>query len=154
MARLIFAVMYGEIDAFNKYKNSLLQKYGKIIAESPEYEFNFTDYYEEEFGTGLKKKILVFEKEINKEEIVGVKKEIGTLEGERGSRRINIDPGFVSKEGVFLASDKKGAFKEKLDGIFLHKVIGFTNGKTEVYKHTFADYRQEKIIKFFESLLH
>ena len=151
--KLIFAVMYNSIDVFNSFRDKLILKYGKIIAESAEYDFNFTNYYEKEFGKNLKKKIIVFEKDISKEEIAKIKKEIGILEGERGSRKINIDPGFVSAGGVFLASDKKGAFKEKIEDIFLHKVIGFSSGKSEVYKHTFADYKQDKILEFFEKLL-
>jgi hypothetical protein len=152
MANLFMAIMYSSLDNFNKVKEKLVLKYGPIKAESTPYDFNFTKYYDKEMGSGLKKKFLVFSKEISKEDLVAVKFFITKIEemfSDNSDRSVNIDPGYLSQHELVLATWKGKDFKEKISyELWAHKVLGFKGNKVEEYFHTFADYRVKENQQF------
>ena len=148
--KLLIAVMYSDKDVYSDCKNDLIELYGEISVESDDYDFDkFTKYYEKEMGSELRKRFLIFEKEVSKEELKGVKLKITEIEkkfSENDKRRINLDPGYVSDKELVLASFKKGTnFKEDVgDGIYLHKVLEFKNKEVVIFWHTFPDYKEKK----------
>jgi hypothetical protein len=155
---LFFALMYKDSNILEKTVDLLKNNFGSIVSKSPEYDFNFTDYYEKEFGTNLKKTIIILNKKINKNDLAEIKIKITEIEKNNssdGKRKINIDPGYVNDKEVVLASFKKKDFKEDLgNGVYAHKVLEFDNlahGKVKEFWHTFRDYREEKVKKFFTS---
>ena len=144
------AIMYSSEDILNKAKNELIEKYGSIKKESPDYDFNFTKYYEKEMGSNLKKRFIILEKEISKKDLIDIKLFITEIE-EKFSfderRTVNIDPGYISSKELVLATFKAKDFKEKLnDQIWVHKVLEFDPLKE--FFHTFADYREKENQKF------
>jgi len=149
---LFFALMYKDNNILEKTINLLKNNFGDIIKKSEEYNFNFTDYYEKEFGNDLKKIIIIFDKKINKKDLIEIKNKITEIEKEfsaDGKRKINIDPGYIDDKEVILASFKKKDFKENLgNGVYAHKVLEFVDGKVKEFWHTFPDYREEKLKKF------
>jgi len=152
--RLFFGVMFSDRDIYENVINDLIKKYGDVEKESFEYDFDrFTNYYEKEMGKGLIKKIIIFKKEINEKDLAEIKKFITGLEKKNSTnnkRKVNIDPGYVSKEKVVLASFKKKDFKKDLDnGVYAHEVLRFENGEVKYFWHTFADYRRDDIKGFF-----
>ena len=78
--KLFFALMYKDKEILDKAVNELKDNFGKIIAKSEEYDFDFTNYYEKEFDTNLKKTVITFDKEINKKDLINIKKVITTIE--------------------------------------------------------------------------
>jgi uncharacterized protein DUF4416 len=144
---LFFALMYSNDIILNKTKLDLIKQYKTIKSESNFYEFNFTRYYEKEMGGNLKKKFIVFNKDILKKDLIEVKLFITKLEEKymiNNNRTINIDPGFLSKKELVLATFKAKNFKEKLnDKVFSHKVLEFDNDKIIEFFHTFADYKEK-----------
>jgi hypothetical protein len=154
---LLIAIMYPSKEMLDLTMKELENKFGKIISHSPEYNFNFTNYYEKEFGTNLKKIILVFEQNIEKAELVEIREWTGNFEkrwSQNENRTVNIDPGYISKEELVLATKKGKWFKEDLgNGVFAHKVLEFKDGEAITFKHTFADYRLESNLKFFREFL-
>lgn len=152
--KLFFGVMFYDKDLLDKAINALVKEYGVVEKESFEYDFvKYTSYYEEEMGKKIIKKFLIFKKEIDEEGLVSVKKFITSIEekySDSGKRRINIDPGYVSSSKVVLASFKKKDFKKDLgEGVYAHEVLTLKDGKVKHYWHTFKDYREEEIKKFF-----
>jgi len=148
---LFFALMYKDNEILKKAINE--NDFGDIVAKSEEFDFNFTDYYEKEFGSNLKKTIIIFNKKIIKKDLVDIKKFTTTIEKKysvNNKRQINIDPGYVDDKEVVLASFKKKDFKEDLgDGVYAHKVLEFENGKVKDFWHTFMDYKEEWIKNIF-----
>ena len=68
---------------------------------------------------------------------------------ENHKRRVNIDPGFIAKDKVVLASFKKKDFKKDLgNGVYAHEVLRFEDGKVKEFWHTFGDYRKKKMKEF------
>ena len=151
MNYLFFALMYKDNNILENTISLLKNNYGEIKNKSSEYDFNFTDYYEKEFGTNLKKTIIIFDKKINKNDLVEIKNKITEIEKEfsvDGKRTVNIDPGYVNNKEVVLATFKKKDFKEDLgNGVYAHKVLEF-NGEVKEFWHTFRDYREKKIKDF------
>jgi len=157
MNNLIIAIMYSDKELYSKVKNILIDKYGSISKESTPYDFDkFTSYYEKEMGKELLKCFLIFEKEIEKKDLIQVKKEITEIEKEFSvddNRQINLDPGYVNDHELVLASFKSGTnYKEDLgNGVYAHKVLEVKDGKIERYWHTFPDYRVKENQEFFFS---
>lgn len=149
---LFIAVMYSSEDLLDKAKKELIQKYGKIKAESNPYNFSFTDYYEPEMGKNLKKIFLIFEKEISEQDLAGIKFFITEIEKKLSideKRTVNIDPGYLSETELVLATFKEKSFKEKIhDKVWVHKVLEFDNSKIIQFFHTFADYKDKKNQEF------
>lgn len=147
--------MYSSNEKYNKVKSILTDKFGEIIAESNEYNFNkFTSYYEKEMGKNLVKRFLIFNKVIDKKDLIKIKKQTAEIEKEfavNNNRTINLDPGYTNEKESVLASFKKGTnYKEELgEGVYAHKVLEFKDGKAITFWHTFPDYRIEENQEFF-----
>ena len=145
--------MFSDRDYYEKVIDDLIKKYGEVKKESSEYDFDkFTDYYEREMGKGLRKKLIIFKKNIIEEDLINIKKFIEEIEKKysiKNKRKINIDPGFVS-DRVVLASFKKKDFKKNLgEGVYAHEVLRLEKGEVKEFWHTFRDYKGEKIKRFF-----
>lgn len=152
---LIIAVMYSNKETYNKVKAILTEKFKEIKKESDEYSFDqFTHYYEKEMGKNLVKRFLIFNKQIDKKDLIEIKKVTTEIEKEfsiNNNRTINLDPGYVNEKELVLASFKKGTnYKEDLgEGVYAHKVLEFKEGKAEIFWHTFPDYRVKENQEFF-----
>lgn len=157
--KLIIAMMYSDKEVYNKVKPILTSKYGVIKKEGSEYNFDqFTSYYKEEMGAGLVKRFLIFDLNIEKDGLVKIKKEIDDIEkqfSKDGKRTINLDPGYLNKEELVLASFKRGTnYKEDLGkGVYAHKVLEFKDETARVFWHTFPDYRVKENQEFFKSVI-
>lgn len=155
--KLFFALMYKDNEILENTINDLKNNFGNTISKSSEYDFNFTDYYEEEFGNNLKKIIIVFDNKINKENLVEIKNKTADIEKNysiENKRKINIDPGYVNNKEIVLASFKNKDFKEDIgEGVYAHKVLGIENGKITSSFHTFPDFKNELVQNFFLTLI-
>jgi hypothetical protein len=153
MVNLLFmAVMYSSEDLFDSARFDLIEKYGDLRSESDPYDFNFTKYYEKEMGKNLKKKFLIFKKEVSKEDLESVKFFITEIEEKlaiNGNRKVNIDPGYLSSKELILATWKGKDFKEKIsEKVWVHKVLEFDGNEVVEFFHTFADYKVKENQKF------
>jgi len=152
---LIIATMYSNKEKYDKVKSILTEKFNKITHESPEYNFDqFTSYYEKEMGKNLVKRFLIFNKQINKKDLIEIKKQTTEIEKEfsqNNNRTINLDPGYLNEKELVLASFKKGTnYKEDLgQGVYAHKVLEFKDKKAIMFWHTFPDYRVKENQEFF-----
>jgi hypothetical protein len=157
MRRLLMAIMYPSREEYDIAIAVLKDDFGEVAKEGPEYDFNFTKYYENEFGSRLKKRIVVFGKIIEKNGLVDIRERTGEIEeelGKDGKRIVNIDPGYISKDELVLATKKAKSFKEDLGrGIFAHTVLEFKDEEIITFFHTFADYKIEENKKFFTEIL-
>jgi len=152
--KLFIAIMYSKKETYNKVKQILEEKFGNTKAESQPYNFDqFTSYYEKEMGKNLVKRFLIFKKEIQKLDLIEIKQQTTEIEKEfsiNEKRTINLDPGYLNKEELTLASFKKGTnYKEDLgQGVYAHKVLEFKENPI-IFWHTFPDYRVKENQEFF-----
>ena len=158
MNKLIIAIMYSKKETYGNVKPLLTEKFGKINKESQEYNFDqFTSYYQKEMGKNLVKRFLIFEKTIEKKDLIQIKQQTTDIEKKfsiNQNRTINLDPGYLNKDELVLASFKKGTnYKEDLgQGVYAHKVLEFKE-KPVIFWHTFPDYRVKENQDFFVKCL-
>ena len=150
MVKLIIAVMYKNKGVYKNAKRDLINKFDPIAKESKPYNFDkFTSYYAKEMGKGLIKRFVIFKKPVKKSGLAGIKLFTAKIEkkySKNSKRQINLDPGYLTKTALVLASFKKGTnYKEQIsDKVYAHKVLEFKKNKVITFWHTFPDYREKK----------
>lgn len=149
-ALLIVAIMYKDDMLKESALKQLKKKYGEPLKSSETYDFNFTDYYEDEFGTDLLKQIFVFEK-FDITSLPEVKLWSNSLEeklSKKHGRDINIDPGYLTKDALILATCKPRPSRVYLEkGVYAHLTLLMKKNGCESLQWTFADYK--KMAGFF-----
>ncbi len=78
--KLIIGFIYKDEAVFTKAKEKLRRKFGKIDFQSPALDFNYTDYYEPEMGSGLKRRFISFGRLIPMQELYRIKLYTNRLE--------------------------------------------------------------------------
>jgi len=120
--------------------------FGRIDSESGDYDFDKTDYYADEMGKNLRRRLLSFAGLLPATELVSRKLACHRIEekfSENGSRRVNIDPGYIDYFKVVLASFKEGPQKIYLgESVFADMVLLYERGEFRVLPWTFPDFRE------------
>jgi len=129
---------------------------GSRDEESPVFDFNFTRYYEDEMGTGLRKLFICFQDPILPDELPGLKLHTVVLESDwsvEGRRRVNLDPGYLSSAKLVLASTKDYAHRLYLgQGVYGDVQLRYMHGEFVFSDWTYPDYRTDLAIHFFQSV--
>ncbi|MDD5649467.1 MAG: DUF4416 family protein [Candidatus Nanoarchaeia archaeon] len=150
--KLFIGVMYKDKKLLDQVITILTKKFNEI-QDSYEYDFTYTDYYEKEFGTNLKKRILIFKKLIDPSKIVNIKLFTNELENKlskNNNRLINIDPGYLNKQKLVLASAKERPHRIYLQkGIYADVTYFFNKNNCIVLRNTFPDFRDKNLQEFF-----
>lgn len=143
--KLIIGFIYKERDFEALSKKILQNKFGSIDYETEELDFNYTDYYKEEFGENLKRKIISFKKLINLKNIEKIKLYTNKIEKkflQNNKRRINIDPGYLTDAKLILFTTKDFSHRVYLGrGIYADLTLFFKKGSFEGLEWTYPDYK-------------
>lgn len=155
-AKLIIGFIYKEDAALNKAQAVLKKKFGEIDFESQVLPFQHTNYYEAEFGQGLKRKFISFRNLILPENLAKIKNLTNRIEKKLScgpSRLINIDPGYLSLSKLVLASTKDYKHRIYLGGRIYAEVTLFYQDKTfQPWECTYPDYRSPEYIAIFNKI--
>ena len=79
-AKLIIGFIYRDILIKNKAISFLKKRFGKIDFQSPELDFNYTDYYFPELGAPLKRAFISFAQLKTEDKLAGIKLHTNKLE--------------------------------------------------------------------------
>jgi hypothetical protein len=127
------------------FKKLLIDKYGSMEASYGPIPFTFTDYYSPEMGTSLLKEYLVFSHPLDRESLPEIKTYTNSLEQEHvqnGNRGVNIDPGYLSRDKLVLASTKDFYHRLYLgQGIFGEVTLHYRKGAFRYFSWTYPDYK-------------
>ena len=150
--RLFTAIMYQEkMDGASLY-NRLEKKFGGIHAIYGPCSFTWTDYYAAEMGDNLHKSYCCFDPLVGREILPAIKRWTNDLEQEyahEGNRIVNIDPGYLSRDKLVLASTKDFYHRLYLgDGIYGEVTLHFRQGKYRYFSWTYPDFKEEKLQAF------
>lgn len=119
--------------------------FGRIDHRGASHPFRVSDYYEDEMGRDLARMIVSFERLDSPTSLVRAKLEASALEGRfqrEGSRRVNIDPGYMDYFKVVLASFKQGPQKIYIDrGVYADPVMLYQHGAFATLPWTFPDFK-------------
>ena len=134
----------------------LEEKLGTVELSSQVLDFNYTNYYEAEMGTGLKRVFLGFSDLVTPDRLVDIKLFTNNLErtlSEGGKRLVNLDPGYLTAAKVVLATTKDYAHRLYLgSGIYGEVTLVFRQKQFQPLAWTYPDYQTEAYHEFFRQL--
>jgi hypothetical protein len=146
--KLVFSV-FGEAEMqLRDTISGLSALYGQADFISEQMPFDYTDYYGPEMGNALIRRFLSMERLIRPEALPDVK--LATNEIEKKSavnkrRRVNVDPGYLAKAHLILATGKGYAHRPYLrDGIYADLTLIYQGKKFCALPWTYPDYADEK----------
>lgn len=135
-------------------ETSLSGLLGPAIERGGPWDFDATDYYAPEMGRTLRRSFLAFPPHVP--DLVAWKLATGEIERARrapdGGRRINLDPGYVSLGGLFLASTKPAPHRIHLArGIHAEITLFYGRGAWQRLPWTFPDFRSGRYDAFLSA---
>jgi len=154
----LFVAIMSENDELHEVTlNKIQTRFGEIMGAGPLFTVtDFTDYYEPEFGGGLRKQFFVFKQPIDLENAHRIKVLTNEIEAEytdntsgQPHRRINLDPGYLEPSKLVLFSTKNFSHRVYCgDGIFGEVTLIYEHGKFKILPWTYPDYYWEKSLEF------
>ncbi len=157
--KLICGIIASEERFFKDACTRLETLFGPVDSVSPLFNFDFTDYYEKQMGSNLKRQFLSFEGLVSPEKLSEIKLQTNEIEEEmkkqgRSSRRVvNLDPGYITPSALIMATTKNFAHRIPLQqGIYAHLELLFTRKGTQTLSWTYPDYRTEGYQSFFRDV--
>ena len=145
------AVMFCDGNLRDEATAFLKSELGEIAKMSEETDFSAeTDYYDEEMGGNIKKIYIVFSSPMERELLAQLKRKTNEFEqkfAENGNRRINLDPGYITKDKFVLASAKDYFHRIAIGGgIFAETTIHFeADDKIRRFSWTYSDYLRKDV---------
>lgn len=136
----------------------LTQWYGKIDDQSEILPFTFTDFYHSEMGTPLLRQWVRFEALFSPEHLAKCKLETNMLETllakqfplRQVPRPINIDPGYIHKYKIILATTKDHSHRVYLsEGIYAEVTLHWHQNVWTPWPWTYADHKTDAAQSFF-----
>lgn len=138
---------------FNVAEKALAKKIGPIDFSSQILSFNQTQYYKDEFGDNLKRKIISFRKLIPPDNLWRIKTITNGLENkflQDKKRQLNIDPGYITQANLILATTKDYSHRIYIKkGIFEEVTLIFKNKTFTALPWTYPDYQSKELIDIF-----
>lgn len=136
----------------NVLNDFLVTYFGEILEIlSPAKMLNEPTSYKRELGDDLYTVIYVFRSKFTIHELIDIKKIAIIIEGllaTNGRRKYNINPGFISQDGLFLLSHKRRRRRSYLGrGVWLEKQLMAQYGKLSPMPYTFPEFLERNRIK-------
>jgi len=154
--KLIVSLIFKDRGKLGSAIKKLRSLFGETEDLEADLEFEYTDYYYEEFGKPLKRKIICFKKLISLENISKIKLETNKIENDlavSGKRTVNIDPGYVTEAKLVLLTTKDYTHRVYVgDLIFAESTLNFKDGTFDPWPWTYPDYGSRELVDHFNSV--
>ena len=154
--KLIMSVFSALPELMSEALSILSERYGGVDFVSDSMAFDYTDYYEREMGGQLRRRIASFRTLIRPESLPEVKQ--GTNEIEKsfapdGKRGVNIDPGYISRAHLILATGKAYSHRPYLrDGVYADLTLIYRDKTFTTLPWTYPDYAEQKMRMMFSKI--
>lgn len=152
----ILGVLASSPDLLPEVQRAVCERFSPIDAASEPRPWNVSDYYRDEMGDEIWRQYLALRDLADAGALVPWKRR--TIEMEdlwrvaRG-RRVNLDPGYLDRNKVVLASTKDAAHRVYVaDGIFAEPTLWFAHGSFRPWPHTYRDYAADDAVEFFNGV--
>jgi len=142
--KLFVAVLYRDPPALEEALAALRARWGEIDFAGSDHAFDMADYYQEEMGESLTRRLITFADLVSPESIRPAKLACNRIELDlrdgRG-RRVNLDIGYLDHHKIVLASVKGAGQKIHLgDGVWADLVGRYRQGRYRPFEWTFPDF--------------
>ena len=144
--KLVCGILFHDEKWIGPALSDLQLSFGALDFQSEPMPFHFTDYYFDEMGQPLFRRIVAFEKLIDPSSLAEVKVGTNALEekyaSQGGSRVLNLDPGYLTAAAYILATSKNYAHRIYLGhGVFAQQELLFERKRILTLEWTYPDYR-------------
>ena len=126
---------------------------GPLVYLSEPLPFTDTDYYTQEMGGPLTRRVAAFNKLVEPHELVRIKGVTDSLEGDLargGKRTVNLDPGLVSEHSLVLATHKNAPHRIALGPeVYGELTLLYGDGRFKPLPWTYPDYTGKRALQIF-----
>jgi hypothetical protein len=151
-AKLVIGVFLRDRHLISPVASDLKEEMGPIDLISAWFPFDLTEYYRQELGAPLFRRMLAFKTLIDQSEIKKIKLITNRIEqkhSENGKRRVNIDPGYLVHERFVLATGKNFTHRIYIGGgIYADLTLVYRNGGFQTLPWTYPDYARTDMLGF------
>ncbi|SOB60829.1 GTP-binding protein [Pseudodesulfovibrio profundus] len=124
--------------------DTLEERFGKADHVSEVFAFDQTDYYDQELGTPITRRLVSFATLRPLDELADIKlftNELEQSQANEGQRMFNLDPGFITVQRLVLATGKNYSHRIYLkDGIWADLTLMWQKKQWVEFPWTFPDY--------------
>ena len=122
--------------------------WGPVLERSDDFPFGESAFYESEMGQGLLRTYILYERSmVDPAGLVDRKVQAADLErrfAEGGRRTLNLDPGYMNRHQVVIATFKNFAHRIYLgQGVYAHLEYTFVKGDPQILPWTYPDFRRD-----------
>lgn len=155
--KLITSLICQKEDTFPSVLKEMVSHFGSLDFVSATMPFDFTDYYIEEMGKTLWRRIVGFETLIHPDTISSIKLLTNTIEASLSpdpkKRTVNIDPGYMNRYHLILATTKPAPHRPYLkDGIYADVTLIYQEKGFKDLPWTYPDYQSATISAIMNDL--
>jgi len=153
-AKLVISLVMKDKRILNDVLPLIVEIFGDIDIISKWFDFDYTDYYYQEMGSPLFRRILVFKNLIPQNRLNGIKEITNSLEKKwkkSGKRDINIDPGYLLLSRFVLATGKDYSHRIYIGkGIYADLTLIYKHGGYTPLEWTYPDYASPAMLNFLK----
>jgi hypothetical protein len=143
--KYFIALLFREAHYLDKARVFFIERWGEIDYEGVDHLFDVTDYYDDEMGTPLVRRLISFKNIAEPALLVAMKLECNVIEetmSAYGKRTVNCDAGYLDHNKVVLASAKEAGQKIYLDkGIYADLAGRYKEGAYRAFEWSFPDFK-------------
>ena len=154
--KLVASILFTEKTIVTDVLENLTGEYGNADFISYSMPFSYTDYYCHEMGFPLERRFVAFARLILPESLPDIKLRTNAVEkmfALADGRRVNIDPGYLSRAHLILATGKGYAHRPYLrDGIYADLTLIYADKSFQTVPWTYPDYGEKTIREMFTKI--
>jgi hypothetical protein len=145
--KLVIGVLSTRECRHEELSQELIRGFGPIDEVLGPYPFTFTTYYDEEMGAGILRYFYVMKDLISPDRLSEIKIRTNAMEelfSEEDRRKINLDPGLLSRDRFILATTKDRGHRIPLqNGIYGELTLIYMHKAFQVLPWTYTDFASE-----------
>ncbi len=155
--KLIASIFSADASRIDAAQAALEEQFGPVDFRSDLLPFDHTDFYTPEFGEGIVRRIVAFERLVHPEDLPRIKRLTNALEStmsdSEGRRSVNVDPGYVSEGKMVLATTKDHRHRLYLgEGIYGEVTLYYEKGEFRAWEWTYPDYASPPYRRMFTEI--
>lgn len=150
---LFIGSLFSDTGVFDEVFPALKDNFGNILFQSSIHPWEYSGHYDKELGTPIYRNFLFFDRIIDPSTLADIKLFTNGLENyfsQKGKRRINLDPGYITLAKVVLASTKNYSHRIYLGkGIYAEIALLYKNNQFISMPYTYNDYKDRPYVAMF-----
>lgn len=155
-AKLVIGLLVNDKSLMPGVAEKLAHAFGAMDMVSAWMDFDFTEYYAQEMGKPLYRRMITFKGLIQQKDLADIKLTTNDLEqsyADSGRRCVNIDPGYLLYERFVLATGKNYSHRIYIGRrIYADLTLIYQHGTYQSLPWTYPDYADHRMIRFLKQV--